>query len=144
MNTSTRIEPAQLPAVIGGFLAAHAARDMQAALRAFAPTAVVVDEGRTFRGTEEVRGFLRNAGTEFSYTTELIGAERIDDLDWVAINRLEGDFPGGVAELTYRFSLADDLISELVIAPATQPTEAPKPTVVLVHGAFATRPAGTA
>ncbi len=30
--------------------------------------------------------------------------------------RLEGTFPGGVAELDYRFALRDDLIAELVIA----------------------------
>ena len=45
------------------------------------------------------------------------GAERVDATHWVAVNRLEGDFPGGVAELRYRFTLADDLVTELVIAP---------------------------
>ena len=78
---------------------------------------MVVDEGQTFRGTEEILGFLRNAGAEFTYTTELIGAQRIDDAHWVAINRLEGDFPGGVADLDYRFTMDGDLIAELVIAP---------------------------
>jgi len=117
MTTPTSIQPAQLPATIRGYLAAHAARDTGAALRAFAPTAVVVDEGRTFRGTDEILGFLREAGAEFSYTTELIGAQRIDDARWVATNRLEGDFPGSVAELKYRFTIDGDLITELVIAP---------------------------
>jgi hypothetical protein len=116
MTTPTSIQPAQLPATIRGYLAAHAARDTVTALRAFAPTAVVVDEGRTFRGTDEILGFLREAGAEFSYTTELIGAQRIDDARWVATNRLEGDFPGGVAELNYRFTMDGDLITELVIA----------------------------
>ena len=117
MTTPTSIQPAQLPATIRGYLAAHAARDTGAAVRAFAATAVVVDEGRTFRGTDEILGFLREAGAEFSYTTELIGAQRIDDTRWVATNRLEGDFPGGVAELNYRFTSDGDLITELVIAP---------------------------
>lgn len=103
--------------MIRGYLAAHAARDTEAALRAFASTAVVVDEGRVFRGTDEIRGFLREAGAEFSYTTELIGARRIDDASWVATNRLEGDFPSGVAELNYRFTIDGDLITKLVIAP---------------------------
>ena len=117
MSPPTGIQPAHLPATIRGYLAAHAARDTDAALRAFAPTAVVVDEGRTFRGTGEIRRFLREAGAEFSYTTELIGAQRIDDAHWVATNRLEGDFPGGVAELHYRFTVAGDLVTELLIAP---------------------------
>jgi hypothetical protein len=35
----------------------------------------------------------------------------------VATHRLEGDFPGGVAELDYRFTVDGDRITELVIAP---------------------------
>ena len=117
MTTPTAIEPTQLPATIRAYLAAHSAGEADAAVRAFTPTAVVVDEGRTFRSTAQVHDFLSHAGGEFTYTTELVGAEKVDDTRWVAVNRLEGDFPGGVAELRYRFTLVDDLIAELVIAP---------------------------
>jgi len=150
MTTHTGVDPAQLPATIRGYLAAHAARETNAALRTFTPTAVVVDEDRSFRGTEEILGFLNTAGAQFSYTTELVSAQRIDDTRWVATNRLTGDFPGGVADLDYRFTMNDDLTAELVIAPraadASSPDAGPtdstpegttKPTVVLVHGAFA-------
>jgi ketosteroid isomerase-like protein len=115
--TPTTIEPTQLPATIRAYLAAHAAGDVDAAIRTFTATAEVVDEGQTFRGTEEILGFLRTSGSEFTYATELTGAQGIDDAHWVATNRLEGDFPGGVAELNYRFTLAGELIAELVIAP---------------------------
>ncbi|MET0930945.1 MAG: nuclear transport factor 2 family protein [Aeromicrobium sp.] len=117
MTTPTTIEPSRLPATIRDYLAAHGAGDTDAALRTFAPTAQVVDDGHTFRGTEEIRRFLTKAGSEFTYTTELIGAQRIDDDRWVAVNRLEGDFPGGVVELHYRFALAGDLVVGLTIAP---------------------------
>ncbi|SDL83316.1 SnoaL-like domain-containing protein [Geodermatophilus siccatus] len=117
MTTPTSIQPSELPATIRGFLAAHAARDVDVAIRAFTPTAVVVDQGQTFRGSDEVRDFLRNAGAEFTYTTELVGVRRIDGTRWVTVNRLEGNFPGGVAELQYRFAMGGDLIAELVIAP---------------------------
>ena len=117
MTTPTSIQPGQLPATVRGYLAAHVARDTAAALRAFTPSAVVVDDGTTYRGTEEIRGFLSRAGAEFTYTTTLVGAERTDDAHWVATNRLKGDFPGGVADLRYRFAMDGDLITELVIAP---------------------------
>jgi hypothetical protein len=116
MTTPPHIPPDQLPATIRGYLTAQAARDAGAALCAFAPAAVVVDQSQTFRGTGEILGFLREAEAEFSYTTELIGAQRIDDARWVATNRLNGDFPGGIAELDYRFTIDGDLITELVIA----------------------------
>ena len=117
MTTPTAIQPADLPAPIRSFLTAHVARDADTAIRAFTEDAVVTDEGRAFRGTEEVLGFLRHSGAEFSYTTELTGAQRVDDEHWVAINHLEGDFPGGVVDLAYRFTMAGDRIAELVITP---------------------------
>jgi hypothetical protein len=117
MTTPTSIRPDQLPAPIRGFLAAHEAHDTDAALRAFSPTAVVVDDGETYRGTDELRRFLAKAGAEYSYTIELVGAQRVDDAHWVATHRLEGDFPGGVVELGYRFAMDGELIAELVIAP---------------------------
>ena len=81
-----------------------------------AEDAVIVDQEETFRGREETYAFLRDAGTEFEYTTEQIGAHRVDDTHWVVTVRLEGTFPGGVAGLDHRFALRDDLIGEPVIA----------------------------
>jgi hypothetical protein len=104
--------------MIRTYLAAHAAGDPDSAIGSFAPDPVVVDDGRTFAGTVRVREFLERAGSEYTFTTELVGAERVDDTHWVARVRLEGDFPGGVADLAYRFTLAaGDSIAELVIAP---------------------------
>lgn len=117
MTAPTSISPDQLPAPIREFLAAHVARDVESALRLFTPTAVVVDDGTTYRGTDEIRRFLAEAGAEFSYTTTLVAAERTDGAHWTATNRIEGDFPGGVADLRYRFAMDGDLVAELVIAP---------------------------
>ena len=117
MTTSTSIQHSELPATVRSFLTARESHDVAAALGAFSDTAVVMDDGRTFRGTDEIRGFLADAGSEFSYTTELIGAHRTQDGRWVAVHRLEGDFPGGVVDLGYRFTMDGDLITELVIAP---------------------------
>jgi hypothetical protein len=117
MTTPTTIQPTQLPPTIRAYLTAHAAGEVGTAGRTFAPTAVVVDQGQTFRGSAQVLDFLRSAGGEFTYTTELVGAGRVDDAHWVAHVRLEGDFPGGVAELAYRFTLVEDLITELLITP---------------------------
>ena len=50
--------------------------------------------------------FLQRATTEFEYTTTLIGTEQVGHVA-TAINRLEGNFPGKVVELRYRFTLND-------------------------------------
>ncbi len=112
--TTTSIRPNELPPTVRGFLDAHAARDLDAAGKAFTADAVVTDQDETFRGTEEVVQFLRESGSEFTYTTELVGAER-SGRQWVATVHLEGDFPGGVVDLQYRFTVDAGLISELRI-----------------------------
>lgn len=106
----------QLPTIVRDFLAAHIVHDADTASKFLAEDVVAVDQGETFRGHDQVHAFLRDAGSEFQYTTEQIGARRVDDTHYVATLRLEGTFPGGTAELDYRFTLRDDLIAEIVIA----------------------------
>ena len=117
MTTPNIIQPDQLPATLRGYLAAHDDGDVDTALGAFTPSAVVVDDGHTFRGTEEIRRFLEEAGAEYTVTSTLVSAERTDDAHWVATKHLEGNFPGGVVDLRYRFVMDGDSIAELVIAP---------------------------
>ena len=105
-----------LPATVREFFAAHVVHDADVCSSFLTEDAVIVDQDETFRGREETYAFLRDAGAEFEYTTEQIGARRVDDAHWVVTVRLEGTFPGGVAELDYRFALRDERIAELVIA----------------------------
>lgn len=105
-----------LPTTVRDFLAASTVHDADTASAFLAEDAVVVDQADTFRGREEVHAFLRDAGSEFEYTTEQIGTRRVDDEHWVVTLRLQGTFPGGVAELDHRFTLRESRITELVIA----------------------------
>ncbi|WP_072482286.1 nuclear transport factor 2 family protein [Amycolatopsis australiensis] len=114
---SEAIDPNELPAVITGYLTAHRARDLESALARYTEDAVVTDEGRTHRGKHEIRDWLTRAASRYTYTTTLVAAHRVDDEHYVAVNHLEGDFPGGVADLRFRFTLDGDLIAGLVIEP---------------------------
>lgn len=116
MTQHTELSSDSLPAAVRKFLSAHIGDDAATASSFLADDAVVVDQGETFRGREQFHAFLRDAGSEFEYTTEQIGARRVDVAHYVVTLRLEGTFPGGVAELDYRFALRDDLVAELVIA----------------------------
>ena len=111
------ITPNRLPDPIPAYLAAHRARDADAAVSCFTADAVVVDEGHTHRGPDRIRDWSRRAASEYTYTTELTGAERLDDDHYVATHHLEGDFPGGVVDLHFRFTLRDGRIAQLVIEP---------------------------
>ncbi|MEU4094236.1 nuclear transport factor 2 family protein [Streptomyces sp. NPDC026673] len=109
------IPTADLPEVVTRYLAAHRVRDTATAITAFTGDAVVTDEGATRRGTAAIEEWLATAASEYTYTTELTGAERADARHYVAVQHLEGDFPGGTVDLRYRFTLRDGLIERLEI-----------------------------
>jgi ketosteroid isomerase-like protein len=119
MNEAADAHHAHLepPDVVRRYQNAHDHHDTDRALAAFAPDARVVDEEHEFRGTDQIRSWLDTAARQFTYTRTLVGAEVIDTDTWLVVNHLEGDFPGGVVDLQYRFVVSDDLILELVIAP---------------------------
>jgi ketosteroid isomerase-like protein len=116
MTQHTDLPSELLPSTVRDFLVAHIARDADTASAFLADDVVLVDQGETVRGREPARVFLRDAGSAFEYTTEQVGAHRVDDTRWTVTVRLEGTFPGGVAELDYRFALRDGFVAELVIA----------------------------
>jgi len=106
-----------LPEAVRQYQDAHDRHDTEIAVSAFVPDAAVLDDGKEFRGTDEIRTWLTTTASEFTFTRTLVSAEPVDDDTWLVVNHLEGNFPGGVVDLRYRFTLRDDLISELVIAP---------------------------
>jgi ketosteroid isomerase-like protein len=107
----------ELPAVVDDYQQAHDRRDADAALAAFTADAVVRDDGHEYQGQDEIRDWLARASVEFTYTRTLTSAAPVDATTWLVTNHLEGDFPGGVVDLRYRFVLEDGLIRELEIAP---------------------------
>jgi ketosteroid isomerase-like protein len=116
-NAAETIPPAQLPESISQYLAARQSRDTDAAAGCLTQDATVIDEGNTYTGPQQIRDWLANSASEYTYTSELTGALRIDDDRYVAINHLEGDFPGGVVDLQYKFTLYDGRISQIIIEP---------------------------
>ncbi len=108
---------AELPDVITRYHEAHDRRDTDAALATFGPEPRVVDDGHSYVGTDEVRTFLDTAAAEFTYTRTPLDAVDEGGGFWRETSHIEGDFPGGQVDLTYRFTIVDGLIAELVIAP---------------------------
>jgi ketosteroid isomerase-like protein len=107
----------ELPTVVTEYLTAHQARDLDAAVACYTPDGAVTDEGHTYRGPDEIRAWLSRAASEYTYTSEVVGAYRMDDRNFDVVHHLEGDFPGGVVDLHFRFALRDGRIAGLVIEP---------------------------
>ncbi|GAA3310771.1 nuclear transport factor 2 family protein [Streptomyces cinereospinus] len=115
---STPTDLGHLPGVVRDYLAAHARGDVTAAAECFTPAAVVVDDGSTCRGREEIRDWLGRSSTEYTWTATPTAAVRRGSGHWNVVQRLTGDFPGGAADLAYDFTIDDALITALVIGPA--------------------------
>lgn len=118
MSTGARvIDTADLPEQITSYLRAHRERDLDVAIGHYTADATVTDEGRTYRGPAEIRAWLSRSASEYTYTIEVAGAAKRDANEYDVIHHLEGNFPGGVADLHFRFSLRDGKIARLVIEP---------------------------
>ena len=101
--------------VITRYFEADARRDIDAIVTLFTDEAVVVDEGQTYHGTAEIRGWQEGAASKYQYTTEVFGTQLTDEESYLVTGRLTGNFPGGTAELQWRFTVQGDLISRLEI-----------------------------
>lgn len=107
----------EVPNVIATYQRAHDQRDAQTALAAFGADATVIDDGATYVGTERILWWLTNAASEYTYTRTLTATEDLGDGAYIVSNHLSGNFPGGEADLRYRFQLRDGLIQRVEIAP---------------------------
>lgn len=105
-----------LPEPIRAYLTGHENRDDEAAARTFAPHATVTDEGQTHTGARDIRAWRRRASTEYTYTTKVTGVRQDGNNIWVVAVRLEGDFPGRIADLEQRFTVQEGAITDLTIA----------------------------
>ena len=105
-----------LPDTIKTFMTALSTPEDGRARDTFTADAVVTDEGRDYTGRDEIGAWLTASAGEYTYTSEFTGATTTDTTIDVG-QRLEGNFPGGVVDLHYRFTLDGASISRLVIEP---------------------------
>jgi hypothetical protein len=77
----------------------------------------VLDDGRTYRGRAEIRGWREELASSFDYTVQVIDAVEIGASHYLVTARVAGSFPGSPVDLRYRFTLVDGLIDRLEIAP---------------------------
>jgi hypothetical protein len=116
-NDAKPIDPDAIPGVITAYLHARVARQADSAVAQFTRDAFVTDEGNTYTGPENIASWIANAASEYTYTVELTQARQMDSDHYDLQQHLEGNFPGGVADLHFRFGLRDGKIAQLVIEP---------------------------
>ena len=103
--------------LIDRYFEASGRHDTEEVVRLFSPQAVVVDDGKPYRGTALIRDWRNGAASEYKYTTKVTERVWSSESEVLVTARLEGNFPGGTADLHFSFEMAGSLISRLTIAP---------------------------
>jgi len=103
-----------LPDVIAEYFAADMGRDTEAVSRCFTNTAVVKDEGNTYKGRDAIQQWKADSSQKYSYTAEPFSIATEGDRT-VVTSHLVGDFPGSPIDLRYMFVLDNKKIAELEI-----------------------------
>lgn len=117
MTDLAEYRPESLPPAVAAALdlrrRRHAADDLD---EIFTADAAVTDDGREWVGITAVSSWLATEASEYSYTSTPLGQAQVSDDQWVVRVHLAGDFPGGVVDLDYRFTLREGRIRELIIS----------------------------
>lgn len=103
-----------LPTPIQTYFTAEAPQDGAAFASAFAPEAIVHDEGATHRGPAEITAWWKAAKAKYRHRAEPLDMTEAGGKLLVRA-RVTGEFPGSPAVLTFTFGLKGDLIHDLRI-----------------------------
>jgi len=103
-----------LPKGIEAFFSAMNARDARAVSACFAADARMTDEGRTHAGAGDIAAWLEKASFERQVISTPQSLEQDGGVD-VVVTSIAGNFPGSPIELSFRFRMQGDRISELEI-----------------------------
>jgi ketosteroid isomerase-like protein len=103
------------PEIVTRFMKAAAERDYEALAACFTEDAVVEDESQSYRGREAIRRWQEATRAKWEYTVTVTGGRPEADGEYVVLAHLSGNFPGGEADVEYRFALRGDLIARLRI-----------------------------
>lgn len=101
--------------MIARHFAAAEAGDIDSLVDCFTDDAWVLDEDRRHEGRAAIRAWREHAASAYTYTLDIRGATETGPDEYRVDTHLEGDFPGGVVDLSHVFALRGELIAGLQI-----------------------------
>lgn len=82
----------------------------------FSSDAVVFDEGKTYRGNDEIKDWIRSAREKSEYVVEPTKSEHCESMSIITVSaKLSGSFPGSPVNINHLFRLVDSQIKLLEI-----------------------------
>ena len=103
-----------LPAAVTRYLEAANRFDPETASRCFTPDALVHDESKDYRGTDDIHDWVQATSQKYRPRFEVKHFDSKDD-QVLLTAEVSGNFPGSPIELDYEIALSGGLISKLVV-----------------------------
>jgi hypothetical protein len=103
----------KLPKAVQNFVAATNAHDAEALFGVFADDAVVSDDGNTFTGEAEIRGWLQS-----HMISAKVALSPTSFSDGRLVASSSADLPGGPWPFAFQFVTKDERISDMAISLA--------------------------
>ena len=85
----------EIPQTIVRYFESDSRRNVDAILALFTGDATVIDDGRTWQGSGEIRAWQQGPASRYEYTVAVSGIEAIGGETYLASCRLDGTFPAG-------------------------------------------------
>lgn len=104
-----------VPPVVTRYLEAADQGDARAVAACFVPDGTVMDEGVTYRGRQAIIGWRHQLSSTWEYTSRVTSSRPVDEHRFLVGVLVEGNFPGGRADLTYSFSVDGGQLTALAI-----------------------------
>ena len=106
----------EMPAPVQTYFDADQRGDGAALMTAFAPDALVKDEGHSYLGHAKIGAWWRDAKQQYAH--QAAPFEMKTEGGRISVRAMvRGNFPSSPATLAYHFLLAEDGIAELEILP---------------------------
>jgi len=104
----------RMPSAVQAYFDANSTGDRAALFRAFAPDAVVHDEGQSHAGRHAVEAWWREVKSKYQHVIVPLEVIEKDDVTQVRA-RVSGHFSGSPVTLTFAFRLDREQITNLEI-----------------------------
>lgn len=103
-----------LPPILESYYEAKNRHDIDAMADCFAPDALVHDEGEDIRGYDAIKAWIIRTTEAYRVQVEVKEA-KVDDQKATVTALVSGNFDGSPLEMTYAFTIRDNLIVGLGI-----------------------------
>ncbi|WP_330443592.1 nuclear transport factor 2 family protein [Flavobacterium sp. C4GT6] len=109
------MDTTDLPKVVLGLVKAQNDFDAVAYADCFTENAEVFDEGKTYKGKDEIKAWIEDANKRYQVMMKPVAYTKMSDTSSVLSAEISGSFPGSPLVLQYHLNIKEEEIHSLEI-----------------------------